>query len=271
MVLIATFYKFVSLSDLREKRALLLSLCQQEQLCGTILLSEEGINGTIAGEPERVKAVFSWLRRDERLADLAYREAQSDRLPFQRMKVKLKPEIVTLGQPQIKPEEKTGTYVEPEAWNQLISDPDVLIIDTRNDFEVKIGSFRGAVNPQTRSFREFPNYVQQLDPLRQRRVAMFCTGGIRCEKASAYLLSQGFESVYHLKGGILSYLEKISDGQSLWEGECFVFDERVAVQPGLKPGSYELCQVCGHPVLEQDGCADGDLPNQPCPQCHGLG
>ncbi len=266
--LVATFYKFVRLPDYRARQSPLLSFCQLHDVCGTILLAEEGINGTIAGEAAQLQVVLDYLRQDPRLADLTYRSSEAERRPFQRMKVKLKQEIVTFGQPNIDPQAQAGTYVDPKQWNQLIADPDVLVIDTRNDYEVKIGSFQGAVNPHTEAFREFPDYVQQrLDPQQHRKVAMFCTGGIRCEKASAYLRNHGFDEVYHLQGGILSYLEQVPAEQSLWEGECFVFDERVAVKQGLEPGTYGMCFACGHPISETDQASEKYVPEKSCPHC----
>ncbi|WP_445633728.1 rhodanese-related sulfurtransferase [Nostoc sp. DSM 114161] len=250
---VATLYKFVKLPDFAEKREPLLSYCQEQGIKGTILLAEEGINGTIAGSRQAIDSVLWFLRSDPRLADLEHKESYTQTPPFERMKVRLKQEIVTLGLPEIDPNERVGTYITPQEWNDLISDPEVTVIDTRNDYEVNIGTFQGAENPQTVSFREFPDYVRQhLDPTKHKKVALFCTGGIRCEKASSFMLSQGFAEVYHLKGGILKYLEEIPPQESLWEGECFVFDERVAVSHGLEEGSYELCLCCGYPISEED-------------------
>lgn len=252
-IAIITFYKFVSLPDYTEQRDSLYTLCDQQGVKGTILLAEEGINGTLAGSPEAIDTVLATLREDSRLADLAWKRSLADEMPFERLKVKLKREIVTFGVPEANPNQLVGTYVEPQDWNALISDPEVLVIDTRNDYEVAIGTFQRAENPSTQSFREFPTYVQQtLDPQKHRKVAMFCTGGIRCEKASSYMLSQGFEEVYHLKGGILKYLEEVPPDESLWQGECFVFDQRVAVQHGVAPGSYDSCRGCGRPISEAD-------------------
>ena len=266
--LIATFYKFVTISNPEAVRAQILTWCQQ-QIKGTIILAEEGINGTIAGSSDAIANILTLLRSLPGLADLEHKESTSEKLPFARLKVKIKPEIVTLGLPAVNPTRQVGTYVEPQDWNQIISDPEVVVIDTRNDYEVEIGTFEKAKNPSTESFREFPEYVEQnLDPQQHPKVAMFCTGGIRCEKASSYLLSQGFEEVYHLKGGILKYLENVSPQESLWQGECFVFDERVAVKEGLELGSHELCYACGHPISE----ADKDSPqyelNISCPYCY---
>ncbi|HEY9737683.1 MAG TPA: rhodanese-related sulfurtransferase, partial [Trichocoleus sp.] len=225
-LVVATFYKFVKLADYQEMKEPLLQVCQAAGIKGTILLALEGINGTLAGTRGGIDTVLAELRRDARLADLETKESTAQHPLFERMKVKLKREIVTLGT-AADPTERVGTYVPPQDWNQVIADPEVLVLDTRNDYEVQIGTFKGAVNPKTEAFREFPEYVQQhLDPRQHKKVAMFCTGGIRCEKATAYLLNQGFEQVYHLQGGILKYLEEVPEAESLWQGECFVFDER---------------------------------------------
>ncbi|HLP91509.1 MAG TPA: rhodanese-related sulfurtransferase [Nostocaceae cyanobacterium] len=268
LIVVATLYKFVSLPDFTEIRESLLDFCHSQAIKGTLLLAKEGINGTIAGSRQSIDAVLAYLRRDSRLADLEHKESYTDTLPFERMKVRLKQEIVTLGIPEVDPTEQVGTYVTPEEWNELISDPEVTVIDTRNDYEISIGTFKGAKNPKTESFREFPEYVSKnLDPRKHKKVAMFCTGGIRCEKASSYMIAQGFQEVYHLKGGILKYLEEISPEESLWEGECFVFDERVAVRHGLEAGSYELCLSCGHPISEADKADPKFETGISCPHC----
>jgi UPF0176 protein len=267
-LVVATFYKFVHLPDCAEMQPALLAYCQAEAIRGTILLATEGINGTIAGSREAVDRILAYLRRDPRLAELEHKESLAEAMPFDRMKVRLKREIVTLGCPDADPSQQVGIYVEPQDWNRLISDPDVVVIDTRNQYEVDIGSFKGAKNPATRSFREFPIYVQQhLDPAQHKKVAMFCTGGIRCEKASAFLLSQGFQQVYHLKGGILKYLEDVPPDESLWQGECFVFDQRVAVQQGLEPGTHEMCLSCGHPISAADKASADYEAGISCPYC----
>jgi UPF0176 protein len=268
LIVVAALYKFVSLPDYRELQAPLLSFSQSQEIKGTLLLAQEGINGTIAGYRQQIDAVLAFLRADSRFADLEHKESYTETPPFERMKVRLKKEIVTLGLPEINPSEKVGIYVEPEAWNDLISNPEVTVIDTRNDYEVTIGTFKGAENPQTQTFRDFPQYVKQhLDSSKQKKVALFCTGGIRCEKASSYLLSQGFEEVYHLKGGILKYLEAVPPEESLWEGECFVFDERVAVGHGLEIGSHELCFCCGHPISESDKSSPKYEEGISCSEC----
>jgi UPF0176 protein len=268
LIVVAALYKFVSLPDYRELQAPLLSFSQSQEIKGTLLLAQEGINGTISGYRQQIDAVLAFLRADSRFADLEHKESYTETPPFERMKVRLKTEIVTLGLPEINPNEKVGIYVEPEAWNDLISNPEVTVIDTRNDYEVTIGTFKGAENPQTQTFRDFPQYVKQhLDSSQQKKVALFCTGGIRCEKASSYLLSQGFEEVYHLKGGILKYLEAVPPEESLWEGECFVFDERVAVGHGLEIGSHELCFCCGHPISEGDKSSPKYEEGISCSEC----
>ncbi|MEH1895527.1 MAG: rhodanese-related sulfurtransferase [Nostoc sp.] len=265
---VAALYKFVKLPDFAEKRDSLLSYCQEQGVKGTILLAQEGINGTIAGSRQAIDSVLCFLRTDPRLADLEYKESHAETPPFERMKVRLKPEIVTLGLPEIDPNEQVGTYVSPQEWNDLISNPEVTVIDTRNDYEVNIGTFQGAENPQTGSFREFPDYVlRHLDPTKHKKVALFCTGGIRCEKASSFMLAQGFAEVYHLKGGILKYLEEVSAEKSLWEGECFVFDERVAVSHGLEKGSSERCFSCGYAISEEDKASDKYEEGISCAYC----
>jgi UPF0176 protein len=268
-VVVATFYQFVSLPDYRQLRSPLLSCCQHQGVKGTILLAAEGINATIAGTQTEIDAVMRYLRSDERFADLEYRQSLAATPPFERLKVKLKREIVTLGVADIDPNQQVGTYVTPQQWNALLADPDVVLVDTRNAYEVEIGTFKGAQNPKTESFREFPAYVRQnLTPNQHKKVAMFCTGGIRCEKATSYLLKQGFERVYHLKGGILQYLAEIPPEESLWEGECFVFDERVAVKSGLEPGSYEMCVGCGYPLADADKAAPQYEEGVSCPHCY---
>ena len=267
-LVVATFYKFVRLLDAAEKQSPLLLQCQSQGVKGTILLAEEGINGTIAGSRAAIDAVLSFLRTDPRLADLEHKESFAAVQPFDRLKVRLKAEIVTIGVPEADPNAQVGTYIDPHDWNAVISDPNVTVIDTRNEYEVSIGSFQGADNPHTRSFRQFPDYVRtHLDPAKQKKVALFCTGGIRCEKASAFMLAQGFETVYHLKGGILKYLEEVPTDESLWQGECFVFDQRVAVQHGLEAGTHEMCRSCGHPISEADKASPAYEDGIACPYC----
>ena len=268
-VVVAALYKFVALPDYRELREPLLDLCIELGIKGTLLLAEEGINGTIAGSREGRQNVVDWLRQDERFADLEWKESYDDERPFYRMKVKLKKEIVTMGVNGIDPNRLVGHYVEPQDWNDLIQDPDVTLIDTRNHYEVNIGIFEGAIDPETETFREFLAYVQsKLNPQKNKKVAMFCTGGIRCEKSTAYLLEQGYEEVYHLKGGILKYLEEIPQEQSLWRGECFVFDNRVAVKHDLSAGSYDQCHGCRHPITEEQKNSPLYRKGVHCPLCY---
>jgi UPF0176 protein len=244
-IVIAAFYKFVALPDYQERQRPLHDFCVSQDVKGSILLAAEGINGTIAGSRQGINAVLGHLRQDAVFASLTHKESHADWMPFARMKVRLKQEIVNLGRPDITPNKQVGQYVPATEWNALISDPDVILVDTRNDFEVALGTFKGAINPQTAAFNQFPDFVQQnLDPHRHKKVAMFCTGGIRCEKATAFMLEQGFEEVYHLKDGILKYLEQVPPEESLWEGNCFVFDERVTVDHHLQPAPLELCPMC---------------------------
>ncbi len=252
---VSAFYKFVTIENLADVRAAVLGECAARQIKGTILLATEGINGTIAGSRASIGQFESWLRSDPRFADLETKRSTSAQVPFQRLKVKIKREIVTFGVPDANPALQAGIYVAASDWNALIRDPDMTLIDTRNAYEFKVGTFPGAVDPQTAAFNDFPEFVRTtLDPKVHRKVAMFCTGGIRCEKASAFMLAEGFQQVFHLKGGILKYLETVPHEDSLWQGECFVFDERVAVQHGLEEGEHRLCEVCGHPVASGASC-----------------
>jgi len=266
--LVTAFYRFVTLDDYRDLRQPLLKLMRELQIKGTVLLATEGINGTIAGPEASVAALFEWFDTDPRLANLARKTAWHDQPPFYRTKVRLKKEIVTLGVPGIDPLKHAGTYVPPKEWNALISDPDVMVIDTRNDYEVQIGTFENAVQPHTEHFRELPAYVdEQLQGDKNKKIAMFCTGGIRCEKSTAYLKQQGFEQVYHLEGGILKYLEEVPEEESLWQGECFVFDRRVAVNHRLEQGEYEECHACRMPISKADRQSDHYRPGVSCPHC----
>ena len=252
-ILIAAFYKFVPLPDFRDLRLPLRDLCSAVGIRGTILLAEEGINATIAGERPAVATVLSHLRADPRLADLLVKESFHDAIPFGRLKVRLKREIVALKTPGVDPGSRVGAYVEPEDWDRFISQEDVTLLDARNDYEVRMGTFRGSQNPGTDAFHELAGYMtQNLDPARHKRVAMFCTGGIRCEKATAFLLKQGFDEVYHLRGGILRYLERIESDESLWQGECFVFDERVSLGHDLQKGVITICDDCKAVVKAAD-------------------
>jgi UPF0176 protein len=267
-IVVAALYKFVTLEDYVERREPLLNALLANEVKGTLLLAEEGINGTIAGSRAGIDAVLAFLKADPRLVDLEHKESYCDEQPFYRTKVKLKKEIVTLGVPGVDPNKKVGTYVDPKDWNALISDPDVVLIDTRNDYEVGIGTFTNAVDPKTKSFREFPQYVRQnFDPARHKKVAMFCTGGIRCEKASSFMLNEGFEEVYHLKGGILKYLEDVPQEESLWQGDCFVFDNRVTVRHDLSEGEYDQCHACRTPISTADRESEHYVPGISCPHC----
>jgi len=271
--LTAALYKFVSLPNYRDLQLPILQACRNNHIKGTLLLAEEGINGTIAGLPDDVHNVLNFLRTDplfeNKFADLEHKESYADEHPFYRMKVKLKKEIVTLGVPGVSPTKKVGTYIKPEDWNALISDPEVILIDTRNDYEVDIGTFKGAIDPKTSTFREFPEYVaQHFDKTKHKKVAMFCTGGIRCEKASSYMMDQGFEEVYHLQGGILKYLETVPEAESMWQGECFVFDQRVAVKHNLEVGEFDQCYACRHPLSPEEMKSDQYEAGVSCPYCY---
>ena len=261
-------YKFVALSDFQALRGPLLQQMRDHQVFGTLLLAQEGINGTIAGTQAAIDRVLAWLAEQPGLDGIEVKRSFHHEIPFYRAKVKLKREIVTMGVEGIDPQQSAGTYIEPEQWNALISDPDVLVVDTRNDYEVKIGSFANAVDPQTTNFRDFPAWVDKnLHPGEHKKVAMFCTGGIRCEKSTAYLKERGFGDVYHLRGGILNYLKKVPQQQSLWHGECFVFDNRVAVDHALQRGSYDQCHACRMPITEEDKARTEYLEGRACHHC----
>jgi UPF0176 protein len=266
---IAAFYKFVTLNDYTDRRQPLLNLCQHHQIKGTILLAAEGINATISGHRSSIDAILTYLKADPCFADLEHKESIAQKPPFDQLKVRLKQEIVTFGIPTTNPTQTVGTYVKPQDWNQLITDPDVIVIDTRNQYEVEIGTFKGAIDPHTDSFTQFPEYVaNHLNPEQHKQIALFCTGGIRCEKATSYLLNQGFETVYHLQGGILKYLEEVPATDSHWEGECFVFDDRVAIVHGLQPGTHQLCWGCGNPIAEADLQNPHYEPGICCHRCY---
>ncbi len=269
--IIATFYKFVPLADPVSLREELLQCCAHLSLRGTILLAPEGVNATVAGSRQGIDHGLAFLHSHPAIGDFPHQESQGHEAPFERLKVKLKQEIVTLGMPEVNPHHQVGTYIEPQDWNRIIADPEVLLVDARNDFEVELGTFKGAVNPHTRAFRELPEYLREnLNPKKNRKVAMFCTGGIRCEKATAYMVQQGFDQVYHLKGGILNYLKSVPPSESLWQGECFVFDERVAVDHNLQQGHYELCMGCGHPIRDENKASSHYEPGITCPHCYEL-
>lgn len=268
-IIVAALYKFTRFEDPAAQQGPLQEACDEAGVCGTLLVASEGINGTIAGSRAGIDAALSAIRALPGCADLQYKESHAVRMPFHRMKVRLKKEIVTMGVPGIDPNKTVGDYVEPEHWNSLISDPETIVIDTRNDYEVEIGTFKGAVNPRTIAFREFPEWFRDnYKDAGDKTFAMFCTGGIRCEKATSFLKSEGVEDVFHLKGGILKYLETVPAEDSLWEGECFVFDQRTAVTHGLKLGSYELCHACRYPITEDDKRSPHYRPGISCPRCH---
>lgn len=269
-ITICALYKFVSLPDFKDLRAPLLAKMESLGVKGTLLLAHEGINGTVSAPQQGIDALLQWLNSDSRLNPISYKLSYDDAHPFYRTKVKLKKEIVTMGQPNIDPTQVVGTYVKPEDWNQLISDPDVVVVDTRNDYEIELGTFKNAINPNTETFREFPEYVEKhLDPKKHKKVAMFCTGGIRCEKSTAYMKEQGFEEVYHLEGGILQYLEDIPKEQSLWNGDCYVFDNRVAVSHGVEVADYDQCYACRLPITQQDKQSEQYEKGVSCPRCFG--
>lgn len=269
-IVICAMYKFVALDNYQEIRQPLLTFMEEQGIKGTLLLASEGINGTVSGTRESIDALLAYLNQDERINPISFKESFEDTQPFYRTKVKLKKEIVTMGVEGIDPRKTVGTYVKPEDWNALISDPEVTVIDTRNDYEIGIGTFKHAINPKTETFREFPQYVaDNMDPNKNKKVAMFCTGGIRCEKSTAFMKEQGFEEVYHLEGGILKYLEEVPKEQSLWEGDCFVFDNRVAVNHDLEKSHYDQCYACRLPITEEDKQSDKYESGVSCPHCYG--
>ncbi|WP_439523634.1 oxygen-dependent tRNA uridine(34) hydroxylase TrhO [Marivita sp.] len=253
MFTVCALYHFTRFDDPAALRDPLLDVCRDNAITGTLLLAREGINGTVAGPKAGIDHLLTHLRALPGCAALEWKLSTAQERPFPRMKVRLKKEIVTMGVPDVDPGAKVGHYVQPSDWNELIQSPDVAVIDTRNDYEVAIGTFEGAVDPKTDSFREFPEWWEQnKDRFHNKRIAMFCTGGIRCEKSTNYLISQGVEEVYHLKGGILKYLEEVPQDQSTWQGDCFVFDGRVSVGHGLTEGPHLLCHACRRPILPED-------------------
>ncbi len=266
---VAALYRFCRLDRFEEMRAPLAAFCCARGIKGTLLLAREGINGTVAGTTEAIAELVDHLNAQPELTGFDVKYSNAAEMPFHRMKVRLKREIVTMGVEGIDPLESVGTYVEPAEWNTLISDPETVVIDTRNGYEVALGTFRRALDPQTDSFREFPQWVDEhRGELENRKIAMFCTGGIRCEKATAFVKSLGFDAVFHLKGGILKYLEEVPAEQSLWEGECFVFDERVSVAHGLVEGEAELCRACRHPLTPAERASPKYSPGISCEYCH---
>lgn len=267
-IVVAALYKFAPLENFKEMQGPVKEKAESLGIRGTLLLAHEGINGTIAGTRQNIDAILAHLKSYPLLANLEHKESFCDKMPFYRLKVRLKKEIVTLGVPGVDPNRVVGTYVDAKDWNKIIQDPEVIVLDTRNDYEFGVGTFEGAVDPQTKTFREFPKFVtQNLNPDKHKKVAMFCTGGIRCEKASAYMLEQGFEEVYHLKGGILKYLETVPAQESLWKGECFVFDNRVTVAHGLDVGHHDLCFGCRRPIQDEDRDSPLFENGVSCPAC----
>ena len=268
---VAALYHFARFPRFESFRPELQKFCDDHDVHGTLLLAHEGINGTIAGSDAAIAAVLAFLRAQPEFAQLEHKESRASKAPFLRMKVRLKKEIVTMGVDNIDPNKIVGTYVAPKDWNALISDPDTILIDTRNDYETAIGIFKGAVDPDTRTFREFPDWVKNQTGLHNKpKIAMYCTGGIRCEKATAFMKEQGFDEVYHLKGGILKYLEEVPPEESLWEGACFVFDERVSVTHGLSEGEHALCNACRHPLTKAEMQSPKYEKGVSCDYCHDV-
>jgi UPF0176 protein len=270
-ITVAALYHFTTFHAPESLRLPLHEVCRTHGIKGTLLLAPEGINGTVAGTSDAIAALLIYIRSMPGCAALDVKFSTAVTMPFFRMKVQVKKEIVTLGQPGVDPVSRAGTYVAPEAWNALISDPNTIVIDTRNDYEVSIGSFKGAIDPKTESFRDFPDWFRaNRDALTtgKTKVAMFCTGGIRCEKSTAFLRSEGIDEVYHLKGGILRYLETIPEKESLWEGECFVFDQRVSVSHGLALGTYGRCHACRDPLSPEEMKSPFYVEGIACPHCH---
>ena len=270
-ILVVTFYLFALLEDYEAMQKPIELYCNERGVRGIILLAREGINSTIAGSREGVLEVLEYLKSDERLAKLTSKESHAVEQPFRKLRVRLKQEIVKMGVDGIDPNKIVGTYIKPKDWNALISDPDVIVIDTRNDYEVKIGTFKNAIDPDIASFGELPQWVEDnIDKEQKSKVAMFCTGGIRCEKSTAYLKEQGFNDVFHLEGGILKYLEEVPEEESMWDGQCFVFDERVSVGHGLEIGEYELCRACRIPICDEDKASEHFQEGVSCPHCHDV-
>jgi UPF0176 protein len=268
---VAAFYKFTPLTQLDVLQVNLLNYLKELNIKGTVLIAGEGINGTVSGSPESIEGFKIFLAKNDLLSEKDFKISHSDFLPFPRLKVKLKDEIVTIGDPLVNPKKMVGKYIDPEDWNEYISQEDVLVLDTRNTYEVSIGSFKGAIQPDTTNFREFPQWVEESANFpKDTKIAMFCTGGIRCEKASSLLLEKGYTNVAHLQGGILNYLETIDEKSSLWNGECFVFDDRVALNHKLDKGSYDLCHGCRMPITNDDKNSSKYVRGVSCPNCHDL-
>ena len=254
-ILVATLYKFFKVDDLVALQDQLYAICNKNNVMGTILIANEGVNGTISAKPREIEKTLISIQKDDRFSEIEIKYSSTNKQPFHKMRVRLKKEIVTIGLPEINPNKTVGTYVKPEQWNDIISDPDVILIDTRNKFEIKIGSFKNALDPRTTSFRDFPEWVKKFKQDKtntNKKIAMYCTGGIRCEKASSLMKEEGFNEVYHLQGGILKYLERVEKEKSLWEGECFVFDDRVCLTENLEVGSYKMCFACRMPITEDE-------------------
>jgi UPF0176 protein len=267
-IVVCALYKFVTLEKFQDLGQPLFKVMEYNKIRGTLLIASEGINGTVASNRQGIDALLAWFEKDARLGNIVVKESFENSNPFNRIKVKLKKEIVTMGIEGIDPKQVVGTYVKPKDWNALISDPDVVLVDTRNAYEVKVGTFEGALNPNTTNFREFPQYVRDnLDPKANKKVAMFCTGGIRCEKSTAYLKEQGFDEVYHLEGGILKYLEEVPEADTMWQGECFVFDNRVTVNHQLEKGAYDQCHACRLPITKEEQTSEKFLEGISCPHC----
>ena len=271
---VAAFYKFVDWDDFKNLKPSLAKVCSKAGTVGTILLAPEGINGTISGTEQGVQAVLRFLWDDQRLVDLTPKYSTATGKTFKRMKIKIKKEIVSMGKAETKPAKVTGTYIPPELWNDVISDPETVVIDVRNYYEHSVGTFTNSIQPNTKSFREFPEWVdQELEPMmnkKTKKIAMFCTGGIRCEKASSYLLQEGFKEVLQLQGGIQKYLREITPEQSFWQGECFVFDDRVSLQHGLIEGNFDMCHACRMPIDENDKASEHYIEGVSCPHCYNL-
>ena len=254
-ILVATLYKFFKVDDLVALQDQLYAICNKNNVMGTILIANEGVNGTISAKPREIEKTLISIQKDDRFSEIEIKYSSTNKQPFHKMRVRLKKEIVTIGLPEINPNKTVGTYVKPEEWNDIISDPDIILIDTRNKFEIKIGSFKNALDPRTTSFRDFPEWVKKFKQDKtntNKKIAMYCTGGIRCEKASSLMKEEGFNEVYHLQGGILKYLEQVEKEKSLWEGECFVFDDRVCLTENLEVGSYKMCFACRMPITEDE-------------------
>ena len=272
-ICIISFYKFVTILDLEELKIQIENICSMFETKGTILIAPEGINGTIEGSKNNIKKFLETLKNNKKFSDIIPKYSYSPKDSFNRMKVRLKKEIVTIGNTEVNPNKYIGKYIEPNDWNELISDPNTILIDTRNEYEVAIGTFKGAINPKTKSFRDLPNWIKnnlenEDDNYKDKKIAMFCTGGIRCEKSTSYLVQKGFTNVSHLKGGILKYLENIPKKKSLWDGECFVFDQRVSVAEELKPGSYLMCHGCRMPLKPEDTKLKSYIHGVSCKYCH---